>query len=82
MFSPRPEIMSAGYGFKGIIGVEGGEAEVRAAGGTWNSVTCTSGDAPPRRVLTSSVEPGRQLTVERADAMPTAPRSAWSVWPT
>lgn len=70
MFSPRPEIMSAGYGFEGIIGVEGGEPEVRAAGGTWNSVTCTSGDAPPRRVLTSSVEPNRQLTIERADAMP------------
>lgn len=70
MFSPRPEIMSAGYGFEGIIGVAGGEAEVRAAGGTWNSVTCTSGEAPPRRVLTSSVEPNQQLTVERADAMP------------
>lgn len=70
LFSPRPEIMSAGYGFEGIIGVDGGEPEVRAAGGAWNRVTCTNGKAPERRVLTSSVETNRMLTLERADAMP------------
>lgn len=70
LFSPRPEILSAGYGFEGIIGVKGGEAEVRAAGGTWNHVSCTHGEAPSRRVLTSSVEPNVALPVEHADAMP------------
>src|SRR5262249_40186232 len=48
LWSPRPEILSAGYGFDGIIGVDGGEAEVRAAGGTWNTVSCTSGATPTR----------------------------------
>lgn len=70
LFSPRPEILSAGYGFEGIIGVDGGEAEVRAAGGTWRRVTCTNGGEPPRRTLTSSPERSELLTVERADAMP------------
>lgn len=70
MFSPRPEILSAGYGFEGIIGVDGGEAEVRAAGGTWQRVSCTGGAAPPRRTLTSSVERNVNITVERADAIP------------
>jgi hypothetical protein len=54
IWSFEPEILSAGYGFDGIIGIEGGEAEVRAAGGTWNTVTCTNGAEPPRNVLTSS----------------------------
>jgi hypothetical protein len=69
MFSPRPEILSAGYGFEGIIGVDGDEAEVRAAGGTWQRLTC-GGESPPRRTLTSSLERKGNLTVERADAMP------------
>jgi len=70
LFSPRPEILSAGYGFEGIIGVDGGEAEVRAAGGTWQRLACAGGAAPPRRAQTSSAERNRILTVERADAMP------------
>lgn len=57
LWSNRPEILSAGYGFDGIIGVEGGEAEVRAAGGTWNTVTCSDGREPTRNVLTSSSTP-------------------------
>ncbi|HEY8377434.1 MAG TPA: hypothetical protein VIK91_13150 [Nannocystis sp.] len=70
LFSPRPEILSANYGFEGIIGVRGGEAEVRAAGGTWQRLTCTSGAEPPRRTLTSSPETSRNLNLERADALP------------
>lgn len=70
LFSPRPEILSAGYGFEGIIGVDGGEAEVRAAGGTWNDVACTRGQDPARRVLTSSIEPNPMMRLEHADAMP------------
>ena len=54
LWSPRAEILSAGYGFDGIIGVDGGEPEVRAAGGTWNTVQCANGAEPPRNVLTSS----------------------------
>jgi hypothetical protein len=54
LWADDPLILSAGYGFDGIIGVVGGEAEVRAAGGTWNTVTCTE---PPRSVLTSSSTP-------------------------
>lgn len=69
MFSPRPEILSAGYGFEGIIGVDGGEAEVRAAGGAWQRLDC-GGGSPPRRALTSSIERNANITVERADAMP------------
>jgi hypothetical protein len=57
LWSEQPEILSAGYGFDGIIGVDGGEAEVRAAGGTWNTVTCSDGHEPPRSVLTSSSTP-------------------------
>lgn len=70
LFSPQAEILSAGYGFEGIIGVDGGEAEVREAGGTWNQVTCTNGDEPARRVLTSSVAPNERMTLTRVDAMP------------
>lgn len=70
LFSPRPEIMSAGYGFEGIIGVGDDAAAVRAAGGAWNSATCTLGGEPPWRVLTSSVQRSPMLGVELADAMP------------
>lgn len=70
LFSPKAEMMSAAYAFEGIIGVEGGETEVRAAGGTWNHITCSDGAEPDRRTLTSSVEPNAGLTVTNADAMP------------
>lgn len=70
LFSPRPEIMSAGYGFEGIIGVGGDEDAVRAAGGAWNTPRCADGRTPPRRALTSAVESGVMLRVERADAIP------------
>lgn len=54
VWSNEPEILSAGYGFDGIIGVDGGEADVRAAGGTWNTVNCADGSEPPRSAYTSS----------------------------
>jgi hypothetical protein len=56
LWSDQPEILSAGYGFDAIIGVNGGEAEVRAVGGTWNPTVCSNGAEPPRNVLTSSAE--------------------------
>ena len=79
LFSPRAEILSAGYGFEGIIGVAGGEEAVRAAGGTWNTVTCTNGAEPERRVLTSSVEATDNLPVTNADAMPIV--FSWPILP-
>lgn len=54
LWSGQPEILSAGYGFDSIIGVDGGETEVRAAGGTWNSVICSNGEEPSRSAYTSS----------------------------
>jgi hypothetical protein len=75
LWSSRPEILSAGYGFDGIIGVDGGEAAVRAAGGTWNTVTCTNGTAPTRNVLTSSSTTGAVVALfdgvaRHADGLP------------
>lgn len=75
LWSDQPEILSAGYGFDNIIGVEGGEAEVRAAGGTWNAITCATGAEPPREALTSSalpsaVERGFDHTAAFADGLP------------
>jgi len=45
LWTERPEILSAGYGFDGILGIPGGltEEAVRAAGGAWNTVTCSDG---------------------------------------
>jgi hypothetical protein len=51
LFSEEPELMSASFGFDGILGVDGGEEEVRAAGGAWNQLAC---EPPDRRVETSS----------------------------
>jgi hypothetical protein len=75
LWSDQPEILSAGYGFDGIIGIDGGEAEVRAVGGAWNTVECTSGEAPERRVLTSSAETagmdnGFDAIATNADGLP------------
>jgi hypothetical protein len=70
LFSPQAEIMSAGFGFDGIIGLDGDEAEVRAGGGTWNKVTCTNGDTPERRVHTSAVPYNDALKTRCIDAIP------------
>lgn len=71
----EPMILSANYGFDNIIGVPGGEKEVRAAGGTWNSVQCSNGQEPDRRALTSSPQPfNMALTtgvwLDHADGLP------------
>ncbi len=85
LWSSRPEILSAGLGFDGIVGVDGGEPEVRAAGGTWNTVTCTNGAAPTRNVLTSSSTVRDVTTVfdgtaHHADGLPVV--FSWPVLPT
>lgn len=81
LWSSEPEMLSAGYGFDNIIGVEGEEAEVRAAGGTWNTVTCTD---PARSVLTSSSTPntvaaGFDNSAEFADGLPVV--FSWPILP-
>ncbi len=80
-WSEEPEILSAGFGFDGIIGIEQSsdevtKAAVRAAGGAWHSsLRCTSGEEPELAVRTSaaSVE-GTEIaflgTVDDDDGLP------------
>lgn len=76
LWGDEPSILAATVpAFEGIIGVDGGEEEVRDAGGTWNTVACTDGQTPPRNVLTSSAESTGldrlfSEVVVRADAAP------------
>lgn len=58
-WSGEPKILSAGYGFDGIIGLPSLEpAAVRAAGGAWvDGLTCTDGSTPPVAVRTSAATP-------------------------
>lgn len=84
LWSSVPEILSAGYGFDNIIGVPGGEAEVRAAGGTWNTVICSNGVEPDRAVLTSSAQPNQisvayGQAVHYADGLPVV--FSWPILP-
>ncbi len=74
LWSSRAEIMSANLGFEGIIGVPGGDTEgpARAAGGTWEFLTCTD---PATRALTSVLTPAGVAStygspVFFADALP------------
>lgn len=55
-WSDTPQILSAGLGFDGIIGLPRLDAEtVRAAGGAWGAnLTCTSGAAPGAGQRTSA----------------------------
>jgi len=84
LWSSEPQILSAGYGFEGIMGVAGGEPQVREAGGTWNTVNCSDGGNPPRRALTSSATPDAiafayGFPTFFADAMPIV--FSWPVLP-
>jgi hypothetical protein len=74
LWSPRAEIMSANLGFEGIIGVPNGDQEspARAAGGTWETVTCSD---PTTRALTTVQTPSATAStygypVFFADALP------------
>ena len=59
-WTDSPEILSAGFGFDGIIGIESlDEAGVRAAGGSWyRSLTCTNGEEPAVSNRTSASRSG------------------------
>src|SRR5207247_1030068 len=54
IWAGKPKMMAAGLGFTHIIGVPGlnvddlvrSERLARAAGGTWNTISCASGETP------------------------------------
>ncbi len=80
-WTDRPEILSAGMGFDGTIGIAArDEQTVREAGGSWYaSLTCTGGEEPDdalrtRSVLTEGLGNGARIqddrTVDRADGTP------------
>jgi hypothetical protein len=77
-------MLSAGFGFDGIIGIDGGETEVRAAGGTWNRIICANGQTPERSALTSSATVQNVTTVydhavSGADGLPVV--FSWPILP-
>lgn len=69
LWDTQPRMLAAGLGFTGIIGVQGldvdqpglSEQLTRAAGGTWNNVFCTQGDATLDD-FTSAVTPNQVAT--------------------
>lgn len=77
-----PRILASDYAFEGIIGVAINEADVRAAGGTWNTVT--GSDNAPDRAYTSAMSPSGAAfsfgyPVHFADALPVV--FSWPVLP-
>ena len=65
MWATKPRMLAAGLGFTGIVGVpglstsdlSGSEQRVRAAGGTWNRISCANGETPPLSAYTSASTP-------------------------
>ena len=83
LWSAQPEILSAAFGFEGIIGVPPFEFAVRAAGGTWIQMPPGTSQ-PPLRTLTSAapvlaVPPIFGTNATLADAMPIV--FSWPVLP-
>ena len=86
LWTPTPQILSAGYGFDNILGIPDGdnEATVRAAGGTWNDVICTNGEDPPLNARTSAATPmamafGFGFPITFGDGLPVV--FSWPVLP-
>ena len=88
LFSSKAEIMTANYGFEGIMGVTPfTEDGVIAAGGAWQvGIVCTvPGLAPPTRAITAAAPPSALIgtfgypVVNLADAMPVV--FSWPVLP-
>lgn len=82
LWSDVPEILSANYGFEGIIGVPGNQQAVIDAGGAWQDLP--GFEDPPYRAQTSSATP-QSVTfsygypVDHADALPVV--FSWPVLP-
>ncbi len=76
-WSDEPNILSAGMGFEGIIGIpEINEEEVLNVGGSWyGSLTCKNGEEPPSSARTSaptisSIESTGKGTGQGLDGLP------------
>lgn len=81
LWGDMPEILSANYGFQGIEGVPQGEANVIAAGGTWEIIT-TSGASYAAFTTAQTPEDvafGFGYATNYADAMPIC--FSWPVLP-
>ena len=83
LWSAQPEILSAAFGFEGIIGVAPFEFAVRAAGGTWIQMPPGTSQ-PPLRSLTSAapvlaIPPIFGTSATQTDAMPIV--FSWPVLP-
>jgi hypothetical protein len=65
IWAQKPEMMAAGLGFTGIVGVPNlstsdvplSQTLAVLAGGTWNNVQCTDGQTPPLSSYTSASTP-------------------------
>ena len=76
MWKPKPKMLAGGLGFTEIIGVPGistddlagSEQAVRAAGGTWNTISCAPGATPALAAYTSANSP---QTIATAFGYPT-----------
>ncbi len=82
LWSDTAEMLSAGYGFEGIIGVPGNKDDVIAAGGAWQDLPGYVD--PPYRAQTASATPEQiafayGYQVSYADAMPIV--FSWPVLP-
>lgn len=83
LWSPQPEILSAAFGFEGIIGVPFNENAVRAAGGTW--IQFPPGTPQPQNRTITSAAPSIATiqafgtATNRNDAMPIV--FSWPVLP-
>lgn len=81
LWSGTPEILSADYGFEGIAGVAEGQANVIAAGGTWQTISTPGARyAVHTTALTpSEVAFGFGYATQNADAIPVC--LSWPVLP-
>lgn len=82
LWSSVPEILSANYGFQGIEGVPQGQANVIAAGGTWETITTSGASyaAYTTAETPTDVAIGFGYPTNYADAMPIC--FSWPVLPT
>ncbi len=84
LWRETPEILSANYGFEGIIGIPQGESWVLAAGGTWIEMPTELIDTASYRSFTSAATPigiaaNYGYPVYQVDAMPIV--FSWPVLP-
>ena len=83
LWSAQPEILSAAFGFEGIIGVAPFEFAVRAAGGTWIQMPPGTSQPPLRSLTSAAPVPAVPIifgtNATQTDAMPIV--FSWPVLP-